>query len=794
MRFSALHSSGRPIGTIPSITNDTVSIQKLKVQFLVNGEPKRLHISTNLRTTFERAGSTDDLKYSINYAVLTRQMLEYSKTNAKRSFPTYNNLGLHIFNDILSNFKACRSARVEISRQLDAGGEFGVEMVRNRAADGKFISDKPTHDQISINGLRCMAVIGVFTFERFKKQPVVVDITIPMKFDGQARTPGLTESLATKIKQYVEGSNFKTVEALSINLNKMILQGLPDNNAKVSVRVRKTDAIPEAKSVGATSERTREQIDDLENVAKFDSSAASTDTFQVPNLNSESQVRGETSDAGDQHIAYLAFGSNQGNRIENINNALESLEAKNIHVIATSSLYRSKPMYYLRQADFFNGCLKVSTDLMPEELLKELKDIEYNILRRVKKFANGPRSIDLDIILYDNLIVNTPDLNIPHIRMLERTFVMLPLCELVPPDMLHPITAEPLHSHLEQLLKGEKKIDKNKQESSDLWTIIPIQKVDGSVKYMEYGSIHRKCKTQLMAILNVTPDSFSDGSVENLRISNTMSRVAAMVSNDVDIIDVGGCSTRPNSVQVTEDEELSRVLPVVKAIKEKYGDKILVSVDTYRAKVAEESIKLGADIINDISAGMFDNNMYTVVAKYGVPYIINHTRGNINTMTSLTDYSATPDGDLVIYNERSIEGQIEVSEIGKELSALICKMFEAGIRRWQLILDPGLGFAKDLKANVSVIRNLPYLKRYKQLDKHTGRYISFDHIPVLLGPSRKRFIGTITGKSSAKERVEGTGACVTAGIGFGSDIVRVHDYIEMRDVCAMSDAIYKGIY
>lgn len=793
MRFSALHGHNRPIGTVQNITNDTVTIQRLRLQFLVNGEPKKLQISTNLHTSFERAGSTDDLKYSINYAVLSRQLLDYSKENAKRSFPTYNNLGMHIFNDILCNLKACSSAKVEISRQLDAGGEFGVEMERTKAENGEFISDKLTRDQININGLKCMAVIGVFTFERFKKQPVVLDITIPMKFDGQTRIPGFNESLAMKIRQYVEESNFKTVEALSINVNKMILQGLPENDAKVCVSVRKPDAIVGAESVGVQSDRTREQIHDINSVAKFDSSAASTDKFQLPNLNSESQMKvGKTSIS--HHIAYLAFGTNQGNQLQNINNALKALEAKKIHIIATSSLYRSKPMYYLEQADFFNGCLKVSTDLTPEELLKELKDIEYNILHRVKKFANGPRSIDLDIILYDNLIVNTPDLNIPHIRMLERTFVMLPLCELVPPDMLHPVTAEPLHSHLQQLLTGEKKVDKNKQESSDLWTIVPIQKEYGSVRYMEYGSIHKKSKTQLMAILNVTPDSFSDGSADNLRMSNAMDRVASMISNDVDIIDVGGCSTRPNSVQATEDEELSRIIPVVKAIKEKYGDKILVSVDTYRARVAEETIKVGADIINDISAGMFDDKMYSVVAKYGVPYIINHTRGNINTMTSLTDYSATLDGNFVIYNERTTEGEIEIGEIGKELSKLMCKMFQQGIRRWQLILDPGLGFAKGLSANVMVIRNLPYFKRYKQLDKRTGQYISFDNIPVLLGPSRKRFIGTITGKNPAKKRVEGTGACVAAGIGFGSDIVRVHDYMEMKDVCLMSDAIYKGIY
>ncbi|VEU19283.1 DEKNAAC100719 [Brettanomyces naardenensis] len=770
-------------------SSDTVSIRNLKFKSFIRNDPKDLLITANLTTCFEHAGVTDDLKYSINYAVLARQFQGFADTNKNRSFPSYQNLGWHLLKEVVFGVQKCTEVSLSIGQKLNGGGMLIYELNKKNES-GQILSQGIRNDHVKISELSIMTIIGVFTHERLMKQPVVLDIDISLDLDGQSLITGLDEQLPNRVAKYVGSTNFKTVEALALNVAKLVLKGLPED-VTCSVHVTKPDAIEDADGVGVTACRSRDQVSNIDEMVEFDPDDVTIDRFTVPNLNSEAKlVKGK----GHRHIAYLAFGSNEGDQLGNITEALNSLETKGIHIVATSSLYRSKPMYYLEQQDFFNGCVKVSTTLSPQELLKELKDIEYNILKRVKQFENGPRSIDLDIILYDSIILSTPDLNIPHIRMLERSFVLLPLCELVPPNMLHPVTAESLHQHLDQLLGGQFSVGKEKQESSDLMTLVPIPKVNGGVKFMEYDDLHNKSRTQLMAILNVTPDSFSDGSKENLVLQNCMAKVDDMVANKVDIVDVGGCSTRPNSLQPSEDEELARVLPVIKAIKEKYGDRIIVSVDTYRSKVAEESIKVGADIINDISAGLFDDRMYSVVAQTGVPYIINHTRGNIDTMTKLTDYSATPDGKLVLFNERRTEGEIMMSEIGKELSTLVSKMYKSGIRRWQLILDPGLGFAKGLRANVAVIKNVPYFKQYKQLDKETGEYISFDNLPLLLGPSRKRFIGTITGKNTAKERVEGTGACVAAGIGFGSDIVRVHDYKEMKDVCLMCDAIYKDIY
>ncbi|GMF02879.1 unnamed protein product [Ambrosiozyma monospora] len=236
--------------------------------------------------------------------------------------------------------------------------------------------------------------------------------------------------------------------------------------------------------------------------------------------------------------------------------------------------------------------------------------------------------------------------------MLERSFVLLPLCEILPPTFIHPVTAEPVHDHLKQLITGTRQVDPNVQTSIDLVNLVPLVDNSKEFRYIEYDLFNNKSKTQLMSILNVTPDSFSDGSSSNLIVENVMKRIDNMIANGVDIIDIGGCSTRPNSEQPSEEEELSRVLPVIKAARAKYpsSDDILISIDTYRSRVAEESIKAGADIINDVSAGLFDEKMYDVVTKYGTPYIINHLRGDISTMSKLTTYEETKDKDLQMAN------------------------------------------------------------------------------------------------------------------------------------------------
>lgn len=237
------------------------------------------------------------------------------------------------------------------------------------------------------------------------------------------------------------------------------------------------------------------------------------------------------------------------------------------------------------------------------------------------------------------------------------------------------------------------------------------------------------------------------------------------------IIDVGGESTRPNSIPVGATEEKARVLPAIKLIKSVVADlgvqsRIAISIDTYRASVAQAAIDAGADIVNDVSAGLLDSEMLSTVAQLQCPVILMHMRGNPSNMSgpNLTSY---PDG--------------LIKTIGNELLLRVRAAEEAGIRRWRIILDPGIGFAKTGKQNLELLRRFGELRNFKGLEG----------LPWLVGSSRKGFIGKITGVKEPRERNWGTAATVAAAVQGGADIVRVHDVDEMNKVSKMADAIWR---
>lgn len=270
-----------------------------------------------------------------------------------------------------------------------------------------------------------------------------------------------------------------------------------------------------------------------------------------------------------------------------------------------------------------------------------------------------------------------------------------------------------------------------------------------------------------MAILNLTPDSFSDGGLHPpTDLPALSSTVRAFISAGATIIDIGGQSTRPGSAPVSESEELARVLPAIRHIRTSIPEaaNIAISIDTYRARVAEEACAAGADIINDVSAGTLDPDMLPTMARTGKSVILMHMRGTPSTMTGLTEY---PKG--------------VIHDVGEELRERVAAAEEAGIRRWRIILDPGIGFAKNMAQDLTLLRDMRRLRRSKALQ----------YFPWLVGPSRKKFIGRITGLEKADERVFGTGATVTASIAGGADIVRVHDVGEMCQVAKVADAIYR---
>jgi 2-amino-4-hydroxy-6-hydroxymethyldihydropteridine diphosphokinase/dihydropteroate synthase len=276
-----------------------------------------------------------------------------------------------------------------------------------------------------------------------------------------------------------------------------------------------------------------------------------------------------------------------------------------------------------------------------------------------------------------------------------------------------------------------------------------------------------------MSVLNLTPDSFSDGGQHSaVNLQTLKGTLKSHINAGSTIIDVGGQSSRPGAKSVTSGEELSRILPaieLIKALDVELSDRssgVAISVDTYRADVAKAAIEAGAHIVNDISAGALDSAMLRTVAELGCTYVMMHMRGTPETMTSKEN--TTYDGDII-------------QVIGEELKARLAAAEKAGIRRWRIILDPGIGFAKTGDQSLEIIRRLNELREFPGLQG----------IPWLVGVSRKGFIGKITGVKEARERTWGTAAAVTAAIQGGADIVRVHDTDEMGKVVKMADAIWR---
>lgn len=273
-----------------------------------------------------------------------------------------------------------------------------------------------------------------------------------------------------------------------------------------------------------------------------------------------------------------------------------------------------------------------------------------------------------------------------------------------------------------------------------------------------------------MAILNVTPDSFSDGgrhlrydTSEHERYARIYNTMSTFVDEGATIIDVGGQSTAPGAPQVTAQEEVSRVVPAIELMRE-IPKPFAISIDTYRADVADAAVRAGAHIINDVSAGQLDPEMLPTMARLGVTVGLMHMRGTPSTMNALTEY---PDG--------------LIPTIANELLQRIAEAEAAGIRRWRIILDPGIGFAKSGEQNLELLRRFDELRDWPGLQG----------LPWLLGCSRKRFVGTYSGVKKAEKRQFGTAVAVAASVQGGADIVRVHDVQEMVQVVKMSDALWR---
>ncbi|KAK6337748.1 trifunctional dihydropteroate synthetase [Orbilia brochopaga] len=706
----------------PNSTADYIIVNELTLPAIVGHDawhrPKLQPVTVSLRikTSVGLAGSTDHLAHSINYGSVCKAA---TKAIQENEFSSLEHLAESLAGIILGDELRAEwvNVKVEQPKSLLRADAAGLEIIRRK--DGV----REGRDKITIKDLKVATIIGVNACERLERQQVIINLTL-YKPESSNSEPAFAsiydhKKILDVVVDHVEASAYLTIEALVTGIAKVVC--LDCDVDSVTVRAAKPSALALARSSEVEISRQKSYFHSL--------TAASTQKKT--------------------HDVFIAFGSNLGDKFALIRDALAELNKRGIRVLKTSSLYESLPMYVEDQDTFLNGVCQAQTTLTPVELLHELQDIE-NSFGRVKLVDKGPRNIDLDILLYDTQVefLTEPDLTIPHASMLEREFVLRPLCDIAP-DLPHPQTSVTFASHL-SALPGPS-------------TVYPRVLLSPSIPSLQPNSPTRP--THIMAIINLTPDSFSDGGIYN--IDNIEATVNRAVKAGASIVDLGGMSTRPFAEDVLVTEELERVMPAIKAIRSSSDPavrNVTISVDTFRASVARAAVNAGADLINDISGGLHDADMISTAIELDVPIVLMHMRGTPKTMNSLADY---PDG--------------VIETVGRELEERLDAALNAGIKRWKIILDPGLGFAKTREHNLQILRDFGKLRARKALNG----------VPWLLGPSRKRFIGDITGVSKPDERQWGTGAAVTACVAGGADIVRVHDVDEMVKVAKMADAVWR---
>ncbi|KAJ3275355.1 trifunctional dihydropteroate synthetase [Terramyces sp. JEL0728] len=696
---------------------DKIILQDFKVKGQVGsnhwGMPKQIMLIFNIigYITFQTNDKIED-------TAMATKIQKFVETDT--TLKTLEALSAKIALDLLLMGLKKVTVKIEKCNALLHADTVGIEITRSvndleflKPANLVYIEypDPTAEDVIFIKDLALTCIIGIHPHERIEKQRVLINISAHYRPEqaNPNQTPDRNnyKTIARQVAEFVEQSNYETLETMVIAICDVVLTQC--NVDKVTVKVQKPSALMFAL---AGVEITKSKV-------------------STPKKEDDEII----------NTAYLAIGTNMGDRHGNIQHALSELQKRNITVVDTSFLYETSPMYVEEQPKFLNAALKVQTKLNPEGLLVQLKEIEADLGRDFGGIRNGPRPIDLDILFFNHIEYKSGTLIIPHPRIQERLFVLEPLADIAA-NFYHPI--------LYRTVSRLRELARYKDTSKDaIYKIVPV----GSSTW------NLSKRTFIMGILNVTPDSFSDGG-KYTKLGAAVDNALRMVEQGADIIDIGGQSTAPHAEEISAAAEIERVVPVIKAIRESHKE-IAISVDTFRAEVAKAAIEAGASLINDISGGMRDPEMFKVMAECRVPICLMHMRGDSKTMDSLTNYG----GSLV-------------PVIATELSRCTEFALEAGVCRWNIIVDPGVGFAKTADQNFEIIKNLRHLTPSEP--KLTG-------MPILVGLSRKRFIGTATGQTNPEDRVWGTAAANTAAIIAGASIIRVHDVKEMKDVALVAD-------
>ncbi|CAE7176849.1 unnamed protein product [Rhizoctonia solani] len=703
-----------------------------------------LVLSITVPLSLAQSGTVDNLDESVSYGSICK--VAEACASQKGKFSSVELLSTGLAEACFSAFKSIHQVQSVIEKRralLHAKGA-GVKSVRHREG-----TEQQTY---FVRELELSTIIGLHPWERMEKQLVRINLEWTLAPTTTLPPTGFDfRNLVARVSDCTIASSYQTVESLAADIAQVALQA-GQHIDEVTVRVGKPSALMMADTAAVQITR---------NLSDFGLSA--------PAL---SHALGFTPPEG-QHVAILALGSNIGDRFVNIERGLRALEKECVKVVDTSYLYETKAMYHEDQASFINGVCAISTSLSPTELIALLKQVEAEV-GRTPTFRNGPRVVDLDILFYDDISVNITEgefpLQIPHPRIQEREFVLRPLSDIIP-AYTHPSQQKSVHALLSSLASTD--------PMHRVMPLIPTAHSNASAEtqhpYWTWGS-----KTYLMATLNTTPDSFSDGGV-NLHTPDTpltspaLQYVRSSLSQGADILDIGGYSTRPGAAPVSPEAEIARVVPVVRAIRED-GIQVPISIDTFRADVARAALSAGANWINDVRAGRGDyagstfsqsESMFDVVHEFGCPIVLMHSRELASEDT--------------VYASGTLDG------VRDELGARVTAALGSGIRRWNIIADPGYGFSKSVSGNVELVRNLKRLVDPAE----TNRALS--NLPILAGTSRKSYLGSILACStggreeepvSAKEREWATAAAVTACIQAGAEVVRVHNVEAMRDVVA----------
>lgn len=724
-------------------------------------------LSVAMHFPVSQAAAADALAQTVNYSTLAKLVIHATEGR----FESMNQVAEEVATQCLVQFTGLPvlTVRVETPRDLLFAAAAGCEITRGgchstnpRAAGG-------IGDRLYIKGLTTRTIIGVNPWERLEQQQVTLDMVfhltspvLPAEAQGGGEFMQNYRSIAHTVLDHIEASSYHTVEAMAARVAALCVCKCAAS--RVTVQVRKPSALHFARWAGV--ELTRCRTDYGGDKVSHDTIAAlSTETRGVtarsnaPPTENSTEPQQATASAWSQpqstagrHVVYVGLGSNLGDRAGFIAEAQRKMQSENLGFIDnTSFLYESRATYLTDQPNFLNGVCRLRTELGATELLVQLKRIEVAMGRQQGE-RYGPRNIDLDILFYDALEVaqeQPQPLVIPHPRLHEREFVLRPMCDI-----------DPSLQHVRLQLTVEQLLDRLcPQPPSTIARVLPL----GPNHSWRWGE-----RTYIMGVLNITPDSFSDGG-DHLSVENAVEQAHKLVHAGADMIDIGGQSTRPGATEISSKEELDRVLPVIERLRsDPVTRAIPLSIDTYRAEVAAAALDAGVTLVNDISAGLRDPALLSVVQRHGAPVCLMHMCGDSRSM-GLAQSQQYLDDDAV--------GAIELF-----LAARVTAALRAGISRWNILVDPGLGFAKRPERSMNIIRRLRDICRPGSI---------LEGLPMLVGPSRKGFLQSAVGARTPTERVWATAAACTALVAHGADVLRVHDVAAMVDVARVADAVWR---